>query len=86
VGAELLIDGGDLRHRCTVVVGHDASICVKIFWEASLLSGEPVRLVHALVAVLGVGAELAIHGGDLRHRWAVVVGHDRRSWRYDCCI
>jgi hypothetical protein len=22
-----------------------------------------------------VGAELAIHGGDLRYRWAVVVGH-----------
>jgi hypothetical protein len=33
-----------------------------------------------------VGAELAIHGGDLRHRWTVAVGHDRRSWRYDCCI
>jgi hypothetical protein len=34
----------------------------------------------------GVGAELAIHGGDLRHRWTVAVGHDRRSWRYHCCI
>jgi hypothetical protein len=34
----------------------------------------------------GVSAELAIHGGDLPHRWAVVVGHDRRSWRYDCYI
>ena len=33
-----------------------------------------------------VGAELAIHGGDLRHRGTVVVGHDRRSWRCDCCI
>jgi hypothetical protein len=33
-----------------------------------------------------VGAELAIHGGDLRHRWTVVVRHDRRSWRYDCYI
>jgi hypothetical protein len=33
-----------------------------------------------------VGAELVIHGGDLRHRGPVVVGHDRRSWRYDCCI
>jgi hypothetical protein len=33
-----------------------------------------------------VGAELAIHGGDLRHHWTVVVGHDRRSWRYDCSI
>jgi hypothetical protein len=33
-----------------------------------------------------VGAELLIHGGDLRHRWTVVVGHDRRSRRYDCCI
>jgi predicted esterase len=28
-----------------------------------------------------VGAELVIDSGDLRHRWAVVVGHDRRSWR-----
>jgi hypothetical protein len=35
---------------------------------------------------LPVGAELAIHGGDLRDRGTVVVGHDRRSWRYDCCI
>jgi CBS domain-containing protein len=34
----------------------------------------------------GVGAELAIHGGDLRDRWTAAVGHDRRSWRYDCCI
>jgi hypothetical protein len=33
-----------------------------------------------------VGAELVIHGGGLRHRWPVVVGHDRRSWRYNCCI
>jgi hypothetical protein len=33
-----------------------------------------------------VGAELAIHGGDLRHLCPVAVGHDRRSWRYDCCI
>jgi len=33
-----------------------------------------------------VGAELVIHGGDLRRRWAVAVGHDRRPWRYDCCI
>jgi len=33
-----------------------------------------------------VGAELAIHGGDLRDRWTVAVGHDRRSWQYDCCI
>jgi hypothetical protein len=33
-----------------------------------------------------VGAELVIHDGDLRHRCTVVVGHDRRSWRYDCCI
>jgi hypothetical protein len=24
-----------------------------------------------------VGAELATHGGDLWHRWAVMVGHDR---------
>jgi hypothetical protein len=86
VGAELVIDGGDLRHRCTVVVGHDASDLCQDLLGGFLLSGEPVRLVHALVAVLGVGAELAIHDGDLRHRWAVVVGHDHRSWRYDCCI
>jgi site-specific DNA recombinase len=33
-----------------------------------------------------VGAESVIHGGDLRHRWPVVVGHDRRSWLYDCFI
>jgi hypothetical protein len=33
-----------------------------------------------------VGAELVIHGGDLRHHWMAVVGHDRRSWRYDCSI
>src|SRR6185312_16964266 len=26
-----------------------------------------------------VGAELAIHGGDLGHRWVVMGGHDRRS-------
>jgi ABC-type transporter Mla maintaining outer membrane lipid asymmetry ATPase subunit MlaF len=32
------------------------------------------------------GAGLVVHGGDLRHRWTVAVGHDRRSWRYDCCI
>src|ERR687894_808732 len=25
-----------------------------------------------------VGAELVIHGSDLRYRWAVVLGHDRR--------
>jgi hypothetical protein len=25
-----------------------------------------------------VGAESVIHGGDLRHRWSVVVGHDHR--------
>lgn len=31
-------------------------------------------------------AELLIHGGGLRHRRGVVVGHDRRSWRYDCSI
>jgi hypothetical protein len=33
-----------------------------------------------------VGAEQVIRVSDLRHRWAVVVGHDRRSWRFDCCI
>jgi hypothetical protein len=34
----------------------------------------------------GVGAELVIHGGDLRYRWAVVIRHDRPLWHYDCCI
>jgi hypothetical protein len=34
----------------------------------------------------GVGAELAIHGGDLRHRWTVAFRHARGSWRYDYCI
>lgn len=29
--AELVVHGSDLRHRCTVLVGHDASICIKIF-------------------------------------------------------
>ena len=33
-----------------------------------------------------MGAELVIHGDDLRHRCPVGVGHDRRSWRYDWCI
>jgi hypothetical protein len=33
-----------------------------------------------------VGAEQLIHVSDLRHRWTVAVGHDRRSWRFDCCI
>jgi hypothetical protein len=33
-----------------------------------------------------VGAEPVIHGGDLRRCLTVVVGHDRRSWRYDCSI
>jgi putative transposase len=33
-----------------------------------------------------VGAELVIHGGDLRHRWTVTIGHDRLSWRYDCYL
>jgi hypothetical protein len=33
-----------------------------------------------------VGAELAIYGGDLRHRGTVAVGRDRRSWRYNCYI
>jgi transposase-like protein len=36
--------------------------------------------------IAAVGAELVIHGGDLRHHWPVAVGHDRRSWRCDCCI
>jgi hypothetical protein len=33
-----------------------------------------------------VGAELVIHGGDLRYRWAAAVRHDRPPWHYDCCI
>jgi hypothetical protein len=47
---------------------------------------DPFDEPHAVLAVQGVGAELAIHGGDLGHRWTAVVGHDRRSWRCDCCI
>jgi len=31
-----------------------------------------------------VGAELVIHRGDLRHCGMAFMGHDRRSWRYDC--
>ena len=27
-----------------------------------------------------MGAELVIHGRDLRHRWAVTVGRDHRPW------
>jgi hypothetical protein len=43
-------------------------------------------ILSALIRLL-VGAELAIHVGDLRHRWTVANrGHDRRSWRYDCYI
>jgi hypothetical protein len=38
-----------------------------------------------LPELVPVGAELVIHAGDLRHRQTVVIGHDRRSWRYDCC-
>ncbi|MDQ3886911.1 MAG: hypothetical protein M3308_07890 [Actinomycetota bacterium] len=34
----------------------------------------------------GVGAELVIHGADLRRRWTVVVGHGHPLWRYDCYI
>ena len=43
-------------------------------------------LWQARTKCLVVGAESAIHGGDLRHRGTVVIGHDRRSWRCDCCI
>ena len=41
---------------------------------------------QAPLAPKRVGAEWAIHGGDLRHRWTVAVWHDRRSRRYDCSI
>jgi hypothetical protein len=40
---------------------------------------EKPRSVNAACSYEGVGAELAIHGGDLRDRWTVAVGHDRRS-------
>ena len=72
VGVTVLLSLGVL-HRC-----HGAS-----------LTGGPS---HAYIrssecrSQVGVGAELVIHGGDLRCRWTVVVVHDRRSWRYDCCI
>jgi hypothetical protein len=33
-----------------------------------------------------VGAELVIHGRDLRYRWTVTVGHDHRMWRFNCSI
>lgn len=44
--------------------------------------------VTARVTTFGTvqGAELVIHGGDLRYRWAVVIRHDRPLWHYDCCI
>jgi hypothetical protein len=35
---------------------------------------------------LPVGAEQVIHSSDLQHRWRMVVGHDRRPWRYDFSI
>ncbi|HEY3689796.1 MAG TPA: hypothetical protein VGL46_05770 [Pseudonocardiaceae bacterium] len=44
------------------------------------------RLTWPDRAILSTLTELAIHGGDLRHRWTVAVGHDRRSWRYRCCV
>jgi hypothetical protein len=33
-----------------------------------------------------VGAELVIHGRNLRRCWAVTIGHDHRLWRFDCSI
>jgi putative transposase len=33
-----------------------------------------------------VGAELVIHGRDLRCCWAATVGHDRRPWWFGCSI
>jgi hypothetical protein len=44
------------------------------------------RRYTVAAALMPVGAELVIHGGDLRHRWTVTIGHDRLSWRYDCYI
>jgi hypothetical protein len=37
----------------------------------------------SLVGIQGVGAELVIHGGDLRHRSVVILGHDHRPWPCD---
>jgi hypothetical protein len=34
----------------------------------------------------GVGAELVIHGRDLRCCWVVAVRHDHWPWRFDCSI
>jgi hypothetical protein len=57
-------------------------------WTYPHRSGRPpiTGEIRTLVLRLAVGAELVIHGGDLRDRWTVAVGHDRRPWRYDCCI
>jgi hypothetical protein len=58
---------------------------IRLFgWLGLLASRTAAKNVEILI--LRVGAERAIHGGDLRDRWTVAVGHDRRSWRYDWCI
>src|SRR5947209_930926 len=53
---------------------------------ASVSVANPAMRMAASCNAGPVGAELAIHGGDVGHRGAVAVGHDRRSWRYDCYI
>jgi hypothetical protein len=70
VDAKPVIDGADPRHHWK--------------WASGMIAGVATRLLYLVFR--RVGAELAIHGGDLVHRWAVMVGQDRRSWRYDCCI
>ena len=47
---------------------------------------EPWSARVVAVRADGVGAELAIHGRDLRMSLDSAMGHDRRLWRYDCCI
>jgi cytochrome c oxidase assembly factor CtaG len=58
-------------------------------YEASLRSAVVGGMTGAGLVGAGflyfwtVGAELAIHGRDLRHAGQWPIGHDRRSWRYD---